>query len=1008
METAPASAARVSLHPKGPLAGEQGARGARVQRASILMMLMVRQLLVWGVLYGTAMGAGWAQNLQADGRPKSITVVVDDNYPPFIFRDASGQTQGILKDTWALWASHTGIGVDLQAMDWGKAQAVMAAGQADVIDTVFETEARKAIYDFSAPYAKLDVPLFFHKSVSGIVNIDSVKGFTVGVKEGDACIDALRSRDVDSLKMYASYAEVIAAAGAGDVRVFCVDKDPAVYLLNQQGLADEFRHSLPLYTGEFHRAVLKGNTAMLKTVEDGFMLITEAERKVIEQKWYGAEIGVLGLLRFADYARYAAYVLLGVFFLAVALVLWNLSLRGRVAKKTAELTQTIDQLHVAKTAAEQSLGQLNATLAAIPDLMFEVGLDGEYFDFHSVSNSLLVAPAPSLLGKTINDVMPEGAAGIVLSALREANESGVSHGRQIRLSVPEGLRWFELSIARKAVKPGREPRFIVLSRDITDRKHADEALASKTALLRDTFDNMGEGICIFDAKLRLASWNRRFAELLDFPASLLNESTTFTDIMRFNALRGEYGPGDPEEQVRERERLAAHVRPHLSERVRPNGTVIEIRGVPLPGGGFISTFADITERRQAEKARESLAGQLRESQKMQAIGTLAGGIAHDFNNIIAAILGNTALAQQDAVGNPRAMESLEEIHKSATRARALVQQILSFSRRQPTARKPISMVTVIEDSVRLLRATLPGRIELEFQADGETPQVLADHTQIQQVVINLVNNAMQAMQDAPGQIKIKLDTVVLDAALAQALPALRALHATYPGRAVRLSIADNGPGMDAATMERIFEPFFTTKPIDEGTGLGLSVVHGIVQTHEGAITVDSRPGHGATFTVYLPVAQTMACASAPAEPEPVVSPPAAGAGSAQRILYLDDDETLVFLVTRLLRRRGHQVSGFVNQQAALAAIRGNPAAFDLVVTDYNMPGMSGLDVAREIRTLRADLPVAVASGFVDEALQDQASGAGVRELILKAGAGEEFCAAFERLAQTVGESSRRG
>ena len=230
------------------------------------------------------------------------------------------------------------------------------------------------------------------------------------------------------------------------------------------------------------------------------------------------------------------------------------------------------------------------------------------------------------------------------------------------------------------------------------------------------------------------------------------------------------------------------------------------------------------------------------------------------------------------VGNPRAMESLEEIHKSATRARALVQQILSFSRRQPTARKPISMVTVIEDSVRLLRATLPGRIVLEFQADGETPLVLADHTQIQQVVINLVNNATQAMRDAPGQIEIKLDTVVLDAALAQALPALRALHAAYPGRTVRLSIADNGPGMDAATMERIFEPFFTTKPIDEGTGLGLSVVHGIVQTHEGAITVDSRPGHGATFAVYLPAAQTIACAPAPAEPEPVVAPRRSGRG----------------------------------------------------------------------------------------------------------------------------------
>jgi len=518
---------------------------------------------------------------------------------------------------------------------------------------------------------------------------------------------------------------------------------------------------------------------------------------------------------------------------------------------------------------------------------------------------------------------------------------------------------------------------------------------------------MSEGISILDGDLRLAGWNRRFAELLELPESLLNESATFADIIRFNALRGEYGPGDPEQQVRERVSLALHPQAHHIERARPNGTVIEVRGAPLPGGGMVSTYTDITARKQAEAARESLEGQLRESQKMQAIGTLAGGIAHDFNNIIAAILGNTNLARQDASGNPQVLESLEEIHKSATRARSLVQQILSFSRRQPTARRLTSMVTVIEESVRLLRATLPGRIMIDLHVDGETPLVLADPTQIQQVAINLVNNAMQAIGDASGRIVIRLDTVMFDAALVEAHPALRGLHSTFPGRTVRLSIADNGPGMDATTMARVFEPFFTTKPVDEGTGLGLSVVHGIVQTHEGAITVDSLPGNGATFTVYLPAAQAMADQAAPTESAPAANASAAGASSDLRILYLDDDESLVLLVTRLLERRGYRVSGFIDQHEALAAIRKNPTAFDLVVTDYNMPGLSGLDVAREIQAIRADLSVAVASGFIDEVLQAQAGSAGVQELIFKAGAGEEFCAAFERLAQTVSESLNR-
>lgn len=800
-------------------------------------------------------GIGWAQAQQAVERPKSITVVTDDNYPPFIFRDSTGEVQGILKDTWALWEKHTGIRVDLQAMDWGKAQAKMAAGQADVIDTVFKTEARQAVYDFSEPYAKLDVPIFFHESISGTVNVDSLKDFTVGVKDGDACIDFLLAKSVDNIKKYASYLDVIKAAGAGEVRVFCVDQPPAVYLLNQLGLTDKFRQSQPLYSGEFHRAVHKGNAALLQIVEAGFGKITAAEHKVVDERWYGAQIGGSGHPRFSDYARAAAYVLLGVLFLAGGLILWSLSLRRRVARKTAELSLTIDALDDAKAASERSLRRLNATLAAIPDLMFEVGLDGMYYDFHSSNDSLLVLPGSKLLGKTLAEVMPEEAAGIVLSALREAHETGRSHGRQIKLKVPEGFRWFELSVANRPVGPWQEPRFIVLSRDVTDRKRSEEALANKTALLRETFDHMREGISIMDGDQRLVGWNRRFAELLDFPESLLNDKATYSDIVRFNALRGEYGPGEPEALVLEREMLAAKAEPHHFERVRPDGRVIEVRGVPIPGGGMVSTYVDITERKQAESARALLESQLRESQKMQAIGTLAGGIAHDFNNIIAAILGNTVLARQDSVGNAEALESLEEIHKSATRARSLVQQILSFSRRQPTARKPICIVTVVEESVRLLRATLPGRIVVEFCIDGAIEPVLADETQVQQVVINLVNNAAQAMRSASGRIDIRLDMVTLDTALVESCPALQSLHAAHPGPTVRLSVEDKGPGMDAATLGRIFEPFFSTKQVDEGTGLGLSVVHGIVQTHEGAISVESLPGQGATFTVYLPVAQ---------------------------------------------------------------------------------------------------------------------------------------------------------
>ena len=408
---------------------------------------------------------------------------------------------------------------------------------------------------------------------------------------------------------------------------------------------------------------------------------------------------------------------------------------------------------------------------------------------------------------------------------------------------------------------------------------------------------------------------------------------------------------------------------------------------------------DITQRRQAETARASLESQLRESQKMEAIGTLAGGIAHDFNNILATILGNVQLLRDDLAGNQLALESLAEIRKAGSRARDLVQQILSFSRRQPTARKPITLWPVVTESVRLLRATLPARLLLDVYCESDSP-VQADATQMEQVVINLVTNAMQAISNNAGRITIRLDSVMLDQNMRESNPLLAALHERCTGRVARLVITDDGPGMDATTISRIFEPFFTTKPVDQGTGLGLSVVHGIVQAHEGVIIVDSAPGKGATFSIYLPTI----VASPPVSEDvdrTIASPQVPADAKTPRILYIDDDESLVFLVARLLERREYRITGFTDQRAGLAALRADPDGFGLVVSDYNMPGMSGLDVAREVHAIRPGLPVAIASGFIDETLVAEARGAGVRELIFKANMVEELCDAFIRLANSV-------
>ncbi|MDP2707781.1 MAG: response regulator, partial [Burkholderiales bacterium] len=402
--------------------------------------------------------------------------------------------------------------------------------------------------------------------------------------------------------------------------------------------------------------------------------------------------------------------------------------------------------------------------------------------------------------------------------------------------------------------------------------------------------------------------------------------------------------------------------------------------------GLLAVIRDITEEKKAAQAHALLEAQLRESQKMEALGTLAGGVAHDFNNILGTILVNAELARQDARTNWQALVSLEEIAKAGHRARDLVQQILSFSRRQPTARRVMSLASIVEESTRLLRAALPGGMRIECYCGADTPPVFADPAQVQQVLLNLGTNAAQAMSDRPGSIDIRVEGITLDETSAQLDLNLR------PGRYARIAVSDTGHGMDAATRRRIFEPFFTTRPPGKGTGLGLSVVHGIMQAHQGVIVVHSEPGRGSRFELYFPCANEVAAALGTTE---AAGP--ASEGSGRHILYLDDDEPQLFASKRMLERWGYRVSAYVEQREALDAVLAGKFRFDLVVTDFNMPGTSGLEIAREIHEARPELPVIMVSGYITDELRTQAATAGVRELIGKPQDLEELRDAVQRL-----------
>ncbi len=537
-----------------------------------------------------------------------------------------------------------------------------------------------------------------------------------------------------------------------------------------------------------------------------------------------------------------------------------------------------------------------------------------------------------------------------------------------------------------------------MAQDLVDRRRAEEALRSERAILQQIMVNSPVGIAVVHRSGRITLANPAAEAMLGLTRHELSERGYDAREWKHTDLAGDPLPREqlPAARVLATGEPVFEVE-HGIEWPDGRRVLLSVNAAPLFDAagavdGVVATLSDITEASRLEEAR-------RQTQKLEALGTLAGGVAHDFNNLITSIMGNVELARQDVDAAHPAQVSLEEIRRATHRARDLVQRILAFGRRRAVERKVISLVPVVQEAAGLLRVALPAGMSLDVACAPDVPAVLADATQVGQVLLNLGSNALQATQGLarPGVVEVRLQAHERLAGRAQNDGFGVAAGDLRPGRYACLSVRDNGAGMDARTLAHMFEPFFTTKTVDKGTGLGLAIVHGIVQEHEGSIEIRSVPGEGSCFRIYFPAAQAAEQAVGAVVP---AAPPTRGQG--RHVFYLDDDEAIVFLMTRLLERQGYRVTGFTDPLAALAAMRADPDRFDLAVTDYNMPGMSGLDVARALKAIRPGLPVAVVTGYITDALRQEGPDAGVSELIYKPDSIEDLCAAVARLASAHG------
>lgn len=412
--------------------------------------------------------------------------------------------------------------------------------------------------------------------------------------------------------------------------------------------------------------------------------------------------------------------------------------------------------------------------------------------------------------------------------------------------------------------------------------------------------------------------------------------------------------------------------------------------------GVRASNRDITERKDAQEEKARLEAQLRHSQKLEAIGTLAGGIAHDFNNILGAISGYTemALAKLPPTNDILVRRYLQHVYEGAGRAKELVRQILAFSRQGERGVKPVPVTPIVKESIKLIRATLPATIKIRHKIKASADIVLADPTQIHQVVMNLLTNAFHAMGEQGGRLEIELfneDLLTAKQVLSEELPA---------GLYLVLKVKDSGRGMAPEVMERIFDPFFSTKRAGEGTGLGLSVVHGIVRSCSGGIHVESVSGAGTEFRIYFPVSTQKG-----AESEEVTAPFLPK--GAEGVLFVDDDPVLVELGKDMLTELGYTVTSLTDSRAALKVFRETPDRFDLVITDQTMPELTGYELTKEIRKIRPDIPVILCTGFSETVTAKRSRALGIGELILKPLVMQEIAEKIRRVLDTA-EPRKRG
>jgi PAS domain S-box-containing protein len=665
--------------------------------------------------------------------------------------------------------------------------------------------------------------------------------------------------------------------------------------------------------------------------------------------------------------RHAYWAILAT--LAGAALVMGVMIRGLLAARYREMMQTQEELR----GKEEQLRALGDNLPG--GMIYQVARERDgsmrflYVSagverLHGVTAEAVLANPRELYDLLVPEDVP-AVQSAELASLRDRTPFRMVARSRRR---PDGeIRWLELTSAPRDLPDGRVV-WDGIQIDVTERQLAEAAAKQSQQRFSGIFDNSPIPITLStlsDGKFIAAN-----DSFLRFSGYTLHEVLGRTsDDLQLHASPGQRAV--ILERLRRDGRLHGLELPFRTKSGAVRDNVLWLEILTIDTTKYVLAMSlDVTEQKVAERQQQTLAEQLRQAQKLDALGTLAGGIAHDFNNILGAIISYTELSKLDNPANPGLCQNLDEVLRASQRATVLVRQILSFSRQQKEERRSLPLAPIVEEALSLLRATLPTTIAIESSLSTPVANVLVNATQVHQIVMNLCTNAAHAMSGQQGKLSLALAAVRIAAGGPTPHVELK------PGDYVELSISDTGHGMDAATLQRVFEPFFTTKVAGEGTGLGLSVVHGIVKEYQGVVTVESELGRGTTFHIYLPAAGA-------AQPAASVKAPEIPPGNGEHVLFVDDEAGLRVATLKMLQRLGYRATAHPSSLSALAALRETPAEFSVLVTDFTMPEMTGIELARAAISIRPDLAVLLVSGSTGSLSPADLRAAGVREVLNK-------------------------